>query len=176
MSSASALVLDSTGNCTQTTVRCTEKDKWFFKSRTPLYVYHDAKVLGIVLLSPTKKEQLLASSVKLFTFPLPPPLNAHIYPETLLVARQDTDTKSLVDITESDFISLCTELIQTSTKANDCVQQTVYDVPAMPMLPAEDDHDESIYDEEEDDEYESNEESEDIEDDDWDDEDNGLIG
>ena len=176
MSSATALVLDVNGDCTQTTVRRTETNKWFFKSRTPLHVYHEPNTIGLVLLSPTKKEHLLASSTKLFTFPLPPPLNAHIYPETLVVVRQNTHTKNLTDITESDFIQLCTELIQTSTKANECVQQTVYDVPAMPIMPpVEDDIDESMYDEEEDDDYETNEDSEEIEDEDWDDEDNGLM-
>lgn len=175
MVTVNALSLGSNGETTTVHVRRNDAKQWFIKTRTPLYVHYESTRLGIVLLSPTHTDRLMSSSTPVFTFPLPPPLNTHIYPNNLVVASLDSE-QNPVNLESSAFSKLCEDLIASASMKSFGTDFTVYDVPALPMLSAEDDL-ESYFEEEEEEEedFDSEAESEEIDDDDAWDEDDSVI-
>ena len=175
MATVNALSLNSSGESALVQVRRTEARQWFFKTRTRLYVHYESARLGIVMLSATHPDRLMSPSTALFTFPLPPPLNAYLYPDNLIVAAIDAERQAPKNLDPVVFSDLCKELIACASMQSFGVDLThaLYDVPAMPMLNVEDDL-ESYFEEEEEEEenYDSTPESEDLDDDEaWDEED-----
>lgn len=176
----SAVSVAANGECSQVHVRRTDNNqnaKWSIvgrgRARTPIYVHYEATAIDMVLLSPTSPEKFFKEGdmAQVVDVPLPTPLDTHIYPAPLIVVRIDNSTKNLIHMSEEDFCDICAGLIsECSSQATQCGHAAVYDVPAMPILNAEDN--ESVSADEEEDEYDSNDDAEDIEEDDdedWDD-------
>ena len=114
-----------------------------YKNRTRLYVQHADRHNHIVMLSPTKPEEIRSPNTALFLHPLPPPLNTHIYPATLIAARVD-DQDSPVPFTPTMLHEPCADLVATAQRASAETTQAIYDVPAIPLI-AVDDEVESVF-------------------------------
>ena len=145
--SARAVLITPDGQCEGVDVRRTGTGGWVYKNRTRLYVQHADRHNHIVMLSPTKPEEIRSPNTALFLHPLPPPLNTHIYPATLIAARVD-DQDSPVPFTPTMLHELCADLVATAQRASAETTQAIYDVPAIPLI-AVDDEVESVFDDEE---------------------------
>lgn len=162
------------GSCTPVTVKRSERGNWTM-GRTKLFLHHH--VCGIAMLSPLDVRHMQSAHVEPFEYALPPPLDAYVYPEKLIVARYDHATHEVRDLTAQDFVDMCTKLIASSQCTDDV--EAVYDVPAIPIN----------YDEEEDADYgsdengneiladsndEEEEETDEEEEEEWDDDDDAI--
>lgn len=163
-----AVKLGSDGTCTPLCVKRSRHGKWTMNGKK-LYLHHH--VSGIAMLSPVDMRQMQSPHIAIFEHPLPPPLDAHVYPDILIVTRYDADTEIVGILTEDDFVQLCMELVASSQCSDDIA--AVYDVPAIPINYdedeyASDDDDDNHLEVESDDDDEADIEDED---DEWDDDD-----
>ena len=150
------LIGSDDGSCTDVTIKRSERGNWTM-GRTKLHLHHCVK--GIALLSPLDMRHMQSSHASIFEFPLPPPLDAYVYPEKLIVIRYNAQTHMVESISSEEFVNLCAELVATS-QGTDAVE-AVYDVPAIPINYDEEDDDDREYVSDDDDNVlESNDEDE----------------
>tara|TARA_B110000046_G_scaffold141799_1_gene148558 strand:- start:241 stop:636 length:396 start_codon:yes stop_codon:yes gene_type:complete len=125
------------------------------------------------MLSPVDIRGTQSSRLDIFEYPLPPPLDAYVYPKKLIVARYDCDAQCVNTLSGDDFARLCNELVASSQCSDEV--ETVYDVPAIPINyePEEEDADYASDTDDDDGHNDSNDDAEAETDDDneWDDDD-----
>lgn len=162
-----AICVDNDGICTPVTIRQTKAT--ITCNRKRLHIHHICKDPAIAILTAYDPQALQCSSVAPFTFPIPPPLNAFVYPSPIYATMVDADgVLSALDV--PTFVSICEELGVLALKTE---SEAVYDVPATPF--ADDIIDETLDDASDDDHIndfeddpETDEAEQDEEDDDWD--------
>ena len=94
-----------------------------------LHVHYHCLQNGIVILSPVCSSAMQTQLDHVFTFCLPPPLNSHVYPSPVYVARKENDGR-LRALSTAAFHELCTQLVEpTQNYATDAV----YDVPLVAL-------------------------------------------
>lgn len=161
------------GTCSMVDIKKTAKG--FSLNRRALHVHHSIKTPSITLASTASVEQMRSNSIPVFSFQLPPPLNAYIYPNPIYAIRT-TDGGAIEGMTVADFESICGNLGALALKPQETA--AVYDVPAVPLTFGEEEafeEDDDFENENIDDENESdNNDDEDEEDDDWQDEDDDI--
>lgn len=162
------LIGSDDGLCTDVTIKRSERGNWTM-GRTKLHLHHCVK--GIALLSPLDLRHMQSLHASVFEYPLPPPLDAYVYPEKLIVIRYDDQTETVDSISSGEFINFCAELVATSQCTD--VVEAVYDVPAIPINYDEEEDDREYVSDDDDDVLDSNDEDEqEVDDeDDWEDDD-----
>ncbi len=170
MSASAVLINSDSGECTPVAIKRTDRGNWTM-GRTKLHLHHNT--IGFALLSPIDPRHLQSPLASIFEYPLPPPLDAYIYPEKLIIARYDADTNTLSNLSSEALVQLCADLDATSNNSDDV--EAVYDVPAMAINYEKEEEEDNDYFSEVDDDIidESDGENESIEDEDqdWDDDD-----
>ena len=126
--SAAVQVSSTDGACAPVTVRRSDKGNWTC-SRTKLHVHH--QTMGLVVLSPVSIGQMQSPCTPVFDHPLPPPLDAFVYPAKVILARYDAATDRVGNLTPGELVQLCTELIASAQRSDEV--EAVYDVPAVPI-------------------------------------------
>ena len=169
MSANAVLISSESGECTPVAIRRTDRGNWTM-GRTKLHLHHNT--IGFALLSPIDPRHLQSPLASIFEYPLPPPLDAYVYPEKLIIARYDVDTSTVSDLSPETLVQSCAELDATSKISDDV--EAVYDVPAMAInYEKEEEEDNDYLSEDEDiiDESDGDNESMEDEDEDWEDDD-----
>lgn len=116
------------GVCTPVTVRRANDRTWWWKT-VQLHIHHQA--LGVALLSPVSRDELEHEATTVFQRMLPPPLDAYIYPETLIAALYEPSTDKVGAFTPASFKDLCARFVRHAQRDEEV--QAVYDVPAVPI-------------------------------------------
>ena len=168
-----AVTITNTGECNPVAIKQTRGRFSYEKKR--LHLHYREKKHGLIVLSTNEPQLLQCESTPLFTFSLPPPLNAYVYPTPLFIGRVGAQ-EELVDLRPAEFVEICATMDAQASVKEETV--AVYDVPAVPFDSVVDDVEYPMSEEEEEEESDQDEEiDEDIEEDDWelDDEENNAI-
>lgn len=159
-----AVGIDASGHCHERQVRRT-RNRLTWESK-PLWVHYHSKERGLAVASTRDKQSMLDPDAALFTFPLPAPLNAYIYPKDVVVLRCASNG-SFDHLRLPQFEEMCNEMRESIGKDEEEI--AVYDVPAVPFTCAESVDD--VLEEEEEDDLEDEEYDEEdgaeTDDDDW---------
>ena len=164
------------GTCSMADVKKTKAG--FSLNRRALHTHHSIQSPRISLASPISVEQMRGSNTRIFSFQLPAPLNAYIYPDPIYAIRT-TEDGTIEEMTIKDFEGICQTLGALALKPHET--SAVYDVPAIPFTidgdeEAFEEDDEGYADENNDDDNESIDNNDDIdEDDDWQDDDDDIV-
>lgn len=151
------------GVCSNVDIKKTSRG--FSLDRRTLHVHHKIQNPNIALASPFKVSALQSEKTPLFTFQLPPPLNAFIYPSPIYAIYLDED-ENIVPIEAHKFETMCVNLGALALVPPETA--AVYDVPAVPLNFGDDENVDDEYDEDNiiDEDEESGDDDDDLDDDD----------
>ena len=169
------VIVNNEGVCETVTIRQTKSA--ITCNRKRLHIHHIAREHSIVIMAIHEPHAMQCSTIPAFTFPMPPPLNAFVYPSPVYVAKIDTNGMlSALDVRE--FIDTCAKLGALALNPEET--EAVYDVPAIPFDNVTDGNlddpsdDEQINDDE-DDESEPDDDCDEDDDEDWDVDDDDAV-
>ena len=127
MSQLQLVEIQDDGVCVSVNGRCTTRGIPSI-GRRALHLQYCSH--GIALYSVVEPRALQSPTTAHFSFQLPPPLNAHVYPTPLYAVAVDEEER-VSSLSLDHFKALCDELGELALKPEMC--ETVYDVPAIPL-------------------------------------------
>lgn len=159
-----AVTVSNSGECNPIVIKKMRGGGFSYQKKR-LHVHFEETSHGLIVMSTHEPRLLHCESTPLFTFLLPPPLNAYVYSTPLFVLRVDAQGE-VTDLTPTEFVQLCKRLDAQASVKEETV--AVYDVPAVPFDSVIDDVDYPSEEEEEEESDQDEDIEEDIEEDDWD--------
>jgi hypothetical protein len=116
-----ALSINNNGECINVQIK--KKGAHIYKNDTRLHVHFEEN--DLLFLSEYAPEDLLHEDTRLCTFSLPPPLNAYVYPENIIVVKGCSDKIS--SLSKESFVEYCSNCNTEMKKSQNDL--AVYDVP-----------------------------------------------